>query len=36
MGSNRYGQLGDGDANTMVKYSPILIEFLMDKEAADV
>ena len=36
MGSNRYGQLGDGDSNTLVKYSPILIESLMDQDASEV
>ena len=32
MGSNAHGQLGTGDVNTPYKYSPILIEILVDKD----
>ena len=32
MGSNAHGQLGIGDVNAAYKYSPILLEELVDKD----
>ena len=36
MGSNESGQLGLGDVSTSFKYSPVLIESMMDKDPVQV
>ena len=36
MGSNEHGQLGLGDVTVTAKYSPVLIETMMDKDPVQV
>lgn len=36
MGSNQYGQLGIGDITVTFKYSPVLIENMMEKDPVQV